>query len=773
MTILPYLLLYLIAAAVASGLVIIAWQRRYYRGGRPFTLLMAATGWWLICRTLSIIDPNPTNTALWLLLQYVGVVLVGPSWLLLAMAYTGQWWRTNRPLRIGVFVPGLLMLLLALTNDYHGLWWSAVAADPALPFPGLRAVGGPAFWAHTAYAYCCVVGGAAFFAHAAWRGAAQHRYPARMMLISALVPVLGNLGALVGVMPLSAGDPTPLLLLVAGSMTFYATMRYRLVDLAPLAEREIFAGMPDGIVVIDSLGQVAEANDLAPALLGVPGGRWAGHTLVSLCARSPVADDLRSFLREAPGARSRQITYTQSDGLHALELRMRPLLAANGVATGALLLIRDISERVRVERDRARHLAELGMVTDMARIANSASETDQLLHTFVTTIVEASEWERVAVGLLDEAGSGLSVVVDHPADADHSFEGELIAGADAQELLALIHAGRTRQLGIDEEAVRASAIGKEMRRSGLRSLLMVPLYHQGSPLGVLALGRRRAHPDSPTTMHLAETIGELITDAVVRTRLYDKARQADRLKSAFLATISHELRTPLTAIIGYTEMLQKGIYGQLSDRMREPLTYMHLSSMTLLRLITDIVDFSRLEAGYLEVDLMPVDLLRAVEHVVGQLQPQIRERGLELRLAVPGDLPPVRANGARIEQVLSNLVVNAVKFTDAGTITISAARQGDRVRLSVQDTGIGIAPEHMETIFQEFRRVESPNGRRYSGAGLGLAICRRLIGLMGGTISVASEPHVGSTFTIELPVAELLEQEARPVERARGVGARG
>jgi signal transduction histidine kinase len=289
---------------------------------------------------------------------------------------------------------------------------------------------------------------------------------------------------------------------------------------------------------------------------------------------------------------------------------------------------------------------------------------------------------------------------------------------------------------------------------GLQQALVVPLVLQGTPLGVLMMGSGAARAVSPTMTHLAETVGELITDAAVRTGLYEEVRAADQLKSSFLATISHELRTPLTSIIGYLEMLQRGLYGPLDSRIVEPLGYMREASGTLLRLITDVLDFSRMEAGQLKVDLSPVEPLRAIRSVMGQLQPQAHERNLELRADLPEQLPLVYANSSRLEQVISNLISNAVKFTEVGTITVSAQATDNRLRICVRDTGIGIATEDQQAIFQEFRRVNHGD-RHYSGAGLGLAISRRLTELMGGSIGVESALGSGSTFFVELPTITL------------------
>jgi len=759
----PALLIYLLPAIVAGALAALTWRRRYIRGGQPFTLLMLALCWWCGCHALAILDPTFDGTVFWLLLQYVGIVLVGPSWLLLALANTGNWWRTHRWFRLAVFAPELLILMLVLTNNLHHLFWVSVEPDTSRGFMWMQNVRGPAFLLHSIYAYACILAGAVLLARDALGSAAEHRYHARLMLIALLIPVVGNIIFLTGVGPALGDDPTPLLLLGSGIMAFYATMRYRLVDLAPLAERAIFAGLPDGLIVVDTLGHIADANDLAPKLLGVPGGRWAGRPLAQIAAGSPVIDELRALLAAAPQAVTRQVAYQAEDGLRALELRLRPLIAGNGAASGSLLLLRDISERVRVEQARAQHLEELSLISRVARAANTASDSSGLLGTIAEVIAGDPTWDRVAIGLLDGDGARFRIVADRSPRGGPSYEGLPSASPDSPELMELLAERVARPVDLDDPAGPMSSLRARLRADGLRALVAVPLFHQDAPLGLLLLGSAAPLVAGPARLRLAETIGELITDAVVRIGLYEEVRRADRLKSSFLASVSHELRTPLTAIIGYIDMLKKGIYGQPAPTMGEPLGYMRHSSLTLLRLINDILDFSRMEAGHLQVDIHPVDVRRAVVNVIGQLQPQIVERGLELRSEIDDDLPPAMGNAHRMEQVLTNLLTNAIKFTERGSIVVTAAPSGDAVRISVSDTGIGIAPEHQALIFEEFRRVDTPNGRRYGGAGLGLAITRRLIELMGGSISVSSTPGVGTTFACELPLAP-------PVVAARTVG---
>ncbi|NTW02370.1 MAG: PAS domain-containing protein, partial [Oscillochloris sp.] len=749
---LAFVIFYLTLAVIAGLLTIYAWHRRYYRSGLPFTILMGAISFWCVCHALAAADSSFAGTLFWSLLQYAGITMVMPAWLLIAISYSGQGWYNRRLIRIGLFIPPLLFLVLALTNDLHHLFLLDATPDMSRGFMWLSVTRGPFFWVHSAYAYSCFSVGIGLLAYAVLRAAPIDRRHAWMMLISALLPAVGNVAYLSGVQVPWNDDPTPILLFIGGVLSLYATIHFRVIDLAPLVEREVLAALPDGIVILNKHAIVNEINAEALSLLHIQPSRMIGRPLLSLLADSPYLAGLRSILAGGSDPGTHQLIIGEGEQLQAIDLYLRPLLAANSVQVGTLLLLRDVSERARVEQARASHLAELSLINRIARVANTALETERLIRSIAEVVVQIGQWDRVAVGLTSRSGGRIDIVADYGAAAGCSYEGDLIRGQVGIELLALMTAGHSSLCNLSDPAIARSPVGRVMEHEGLQQTLVVPLLHQGAPFGILVMGCRTARVGSPALIHLGETIGELITDAVVRTRLYEEVRVADQLKMSFLATVSHELRTPLTSIIGYIEMLQKGLYGSPSERMGEPLMYMRAASGTLLRLITDILDFSRMEAGELNVDLFPVDSILAIANVVGQLQPLIRERGLELELDLPSQLPMVYANASRLEQVLTNLISNAIKFTEAGMISVCAQEMDDRLRISVRDTGIGIAPENQSTIFQEFRRVDHAN-RHYGGAGLGLAISRRLIELMDGSIGVESNLGSGSTFFVELPIS--------------------
>lgn len=264
---------------------------------------------------------------------------------------------------------------------------------------------------------------------------------------------------------------------------------------------------------------------------------------------------------------------------------------------------------------------------------------------------------------------------------------------------------------------------------------------------------------------MAERIGEshaLLAERVQESEaLAHQLNQASKAKSEFLAMMSHELRTPLSAIAGYAEILQMGMRGELNDAQRLDLSRIQANQVHLLRIINDILDLAQVESGQLHISARPVALRDVMSDLDPIIRPLIAER--KISYSVRETLLPlsVMAERDRLTQVLVNLVANATRFTKPeGEISLHATQTDTHVRLHVSDTGIGIAPEKLEAIFQPFVQVESGPSRRAQGTGLGLAISRRIVEAMGGALTVSSEVGLGSTFTLELQRAVVTAPES-------------
>lgn len=245
------------------------------------------------------------------------------------------------------------------------------------------------------------------------------------------------------------------------------------------------------------------------------------------------------------------------------------------------------------------------------------------------------------------------------------------------------------------------------------------------------------------------TLRREMEDELVRKR--EEAEAGLRAKADFLANMSHELRTPLTGVLGYAGLLDQ--VAGLPDEARRHVDRIQASGRALLAIVNDILDFSRLESAQVELDPQPFDPLALAVETLDSLRPLAQQKGLAVRIAPSSRLPPVLvADGARIRQVLLNLVGNAVKFTETGGVTIDVdySAETERLRLAVRDTGVGIPPEALERLFVRFSQVDGAASRRFSGAGLGLAISKGLVEMMGGTIGVESAPGAGSTFWFDV-----------------------
>ncbi|HEX2078097.1 MAG TPA: ATP-binding protein [Longimicrobium sp.] len=293
-------------------------------------------------------------------------------------------------------------------------------------------------------------------------------------------------------------------------------------------------------------------------------------------------------------------------------------------------------------------------------------------------------------------------------------------------------------------------------RVGVEHYAVFPLRAGEERLGLLGLVRAPHRP--PFTAEEMDTLallGDQAALAVRNARLYESAQAASRAKDEFLAMMSHELRTPLNALAGFSSLLEEGIYGPINEAQRGALRRMRTARQHLVELIDQVLDMARVEAGTRRVQAEPVSLPTLVREAGEALRGAADARGLSLRVEVRDDLPVVSTDAGMVRQILTNLVGNAVKFTERGGITVRLHPCGEDVCLEVADTGPGIPPELQERVFEPFFQVDPSTTRREGGVGLGLALSREFARLLGGELTLRSAPGQGSTFTLRLPAGQV------------------
>jgi signal transduction histidine kinase len=349
----------------------------------------------------------------------------------------------------------------------------------------------------------------------------------------------------------------------------------------------------------------------------------------------------------------------------------------------------------------------------------------------------------------------------HAAGFDAALLEQLRDFAVSEDQTELGRAAReNRPIELTEIAAMPSAPLRDiLLAAGFHSALIVPLVRGERVFGALVMQRRAPGKFGGSTVDILQTFASQSVLAIQNARLFreieDKSHQlqvASQHKSQFLANMSHELRTPLNAVLGYAELLLDGIYGELTDKARGVLERVQSNGKHLLGLINDVLDLSKIEAGQLTLAIEDYAMQAVVHSVVSATESLAKAKGLSLSFSAPRDLPMGCGDERRLTQVLLNLVGNAIKFTDKGSVVIDVAVSKGCFEVAVSDSGPGIAKADQARIFEEFQQVDSSSTRQKGGTGLGLAISRRIVEMHGGGITVDSEPGKGSTFHVVIPV---------------------
>jgi signal transduction histidine kinase len=427
------------------------------------------------------------------------------------------------------------------------------------------------------------------------------------------------------------------------------------------------------------------------------------------------------------------------------------------IAIENVRLFDEVQARTRELTQSVEELRALGQVT---QAVNSTVDLEIVLTTIVAKATQLSSTEAGAIYVFDDATQEFRLRATYGLDdgvvaelrGSHIRIGET-AISDAVEQRIPIQ--------IPDVENDPSATLDVIVRAGFRALLLVPLLGAERIVGALVVRRKQPGEFPKSTVELLQTFAAQSALAIQNARLFseieDKSRQlqlASEHKSQFLASMSHELRTPLNAIIGLTEMMVTNAARFGTEKALEPLRRVNAAGTHLLSLINEVLDLSKIEAGKLELNPEPVNLARLIDEVVGTAGQLAEKNQNRLIVETHENLGALNADSMRLKQILLNLLSNACKFTKEGEVALRVRKVADGrdwVELAVADTGIGLTAEQQAKLFQEFTQADSLTARRYGGTGLGLALSRKLARMMGGDVTVTSEPGKGSVFTVRMP----------------------
>ena len=422
-----------------------------------------------------------------------------------------------------------------------------------------------------------------------------------------------------------------------------------------------------------------------------------------------------------------------------------------------------------------RSVQELRALGEVSQALSSTLNLETVLNTIVSRAKElagtesctAYEYDEQAEAFVFRATHGLDDQVVDVARQMPIRRGEGIAGRMA------VTREPVQISDISESGAYTGPLRDVLLRTGTRALLSVPLLSEGHLIGGLTVNRKTPGEFSPEVIDLLKTFAGQSAVAIQNARLFreieDKSRQlevADRHKSEFLANMSHELRTPLNAIIGYSEMLQEDAADLGAEQFTDDLKKINAAGKHLLELINAVLDLSKIEAGKMDLYLESFDVATLVRDIAAVIQPLAAKNANRLEVMCPETTGTMRADLTKVRQALFNLLSNACKFTDHGTVSLAVRREAHEdqhwLRFGVSDTGIGMTQEQLERLFEAFSQADAATTRKYGGTGLGLALSRRLCRMMGGDVTVESEAGRGSTFTIRLPAVVTDAAEPAP-----------
>ena len=507
----------------------------------------------------------------------------------------------------------------------------------------------------------------------------------------------------------------------------------------------LLESITDGLCVLDEQWRFTYWNAAAEQITGVPREELIGKTVRAAFRNlegTPLATALRETLMSRGESHVHRWHYQGDERGRAAGIYDAFSYAVDG--GGLLVIFREVSDRIDQERELAERSEEADALRRLARAMAEEKDFEALLQLLSEDALRQTDADGSAVVKIHEREGEVVATAGNAnvlRGTRFTLEGSLTSIAIGRRAMVAESAPAQRFPGLERVAA--------VQRAG--PVLITPLIAHDHVLGVLSVSKAAGNGDfTARDRERLQAIADHASLGLWKLQLLDEAQVASQAKSDFMATMSHELRTPLTALTGYGELLAEEIVGPLTAQQSDVVERMRSVTHHLGVVIDEILTFSNLEAGREIIRPVPVDLPVLVQSALAVVEPMARIKGIAFSADVPDGLGMV-TDPDKVRQILVNLVGNAIKFTDAGAVSLTVAPTGDRIAFRVTDTGIGIRAADRARLFQAFTQLDSGLTRKHGGTGLGLFISQRLAALLDGRIELESELGKGSTFTLLLP----------------------
>jgi len=714
----PVLIPLAFGIALSLALSCVAWRRRSLPAVRPYIWLMALVGYWCLASAGELASTDLTNALTWAKIQYPAITMVPLASLVFTIEYAGRASLLPRRRLLHLAIIPALTVIMVWTNDWHALHWAYVRVDETATWFTLQYGRGPWFWVHTAYSYLLLLASGAILAEVLWSSAGLQRSQAIVLVIALLAPWATNAIYVAGIGPWPYLDITPFGFLIVGTALLWALLRYRLLDIMPVAHATVVSAMADAMMVVDAQGRVLDVNPAAVRLLGLSQDAAVGASAGTVLSDAP---GLQECLASGDEAR-RELEVHLAGECRRLDVSVSPLNGRHPGSTARVIIMRDVTAQRRTEQ----------------ALQESERRHRTVFETAADLILLVDGQDRV-VDCNDRIGD--------------------ILGYRREEVL-----GRSvRDLVPPDEQDAASPLCVQVDREGTLHAHRCRLLHKDGTSVDVRVNSSAVYD----AQHHLYTV-HIVRDITEQLRLEAQYRQTQKMDAIgrLAGGIAHDFNNLLTIITGCADMMRESLPPDC-DAAEDLEEILH-AGRRASDLTAQLLAFSRPQPDVvrsLAVNDMLTGMGRMLRRIIGE--------GIRLELDLDPQAGCIMADQGRMEQVVVNLAVNARDaMPEGGVLRLATARaQGgegsppgapqdaaDLVCLVAQDTGVGMDPEVMERIFEPFFTTKPPG----EGSGLGLTTVYGIVTGLGGQIRVDSIPGVGTTFRVYLPRVVEAPPQAEP-----------
>ncbi len=707
-----YLTTLFLAGIISVVLMVYLWQRRdMSRTVLPVILLLFSVAIWLFGYIVELTRTDLAERIFWADVQYIGIVILPVAWFIFTLEYTGKTkWLTSKGIAL-LFLEPTIITLLIWTNESHNLFRIIESFQPAALTSTWEIGRGAAFWVHTAYSYSLLLSGTIFLVVAFFRASSLYRKQISILLIAAVIPWVANMVYLFGPFP-QYMDPTPFGFLLSAILISWSITKFHFIKIAPVARDRVIENMQDGLLVLNKENQIIDINPAAEQLLDCLAKDVVGKPTTQIMSAWP---DLVERFRDVTDLHE-EIAVSRGETTVWYALRITPLTNRAGRFLGRIVTLRDITERKNVEG------------------------------AFATLV------EQLPQGLAILQNG--RIVFTNPALTDIcGYASDEFKSLSVNELLERVHPD-------DRDIVSDAVSSQYLAEQGTVNIDYRFVDKFENLLWLEQVSNRIQYRGQPSVQVVISDISDRKATERMLQEAKNIADQANRAKSVFLANMSHELRTPLAAIIGYSEMIREQSATQSVEKVIDRVSHIEFSANHLLTIINDVLDLSKIEAGKMTLQFEEFDVRHLIDDVVETIRPLMEKNDNQLQADISSEVNRIVSDPVRVRQVLLNILGNSAKFTENGQVSLqvfcdrrtSDPTENSQIVFQITDTGIGMTPEQVGSLFQPFSQGDSSLTRKYGGTGLGLAISWRLCRMLEGNLIAESAVGKGSMFTVRLPI---------------------